>query len=221
MGASKKLGSCSGAGITFLPNSSSGSMLDLYALVWSIVRISGGARLLLHCLTELSQRLSVLLTILHLPPHSTLFLYAVRLLLFLFSIDIILAVALSSWLIVYHHPESDPAIRDRRQMLTDILLALPTRGSIVLIIVFSHLLLNFGTLYLNLSFLTFTTFLRLKGRSINTCGEVDLFMLRNFFLVIFFSFIIGFSSPFIPFFSFITLQLRLDKDIGCPSFCCC
>merc|ERR1712002_302907 len=104
MGASKKLGSCSGAGITFLPNSSSGSMLDLYALAWSIVRTSGGARLLLHCLTELSQRLSVLLTILHLPPHSTLFLYAVRWLLFLFSIDIILAVALSSWLIVYHHP---------------------------------------------------------------------------------------------------------------------
>merc|ERR1712002_519590 len=69
----KSLGSCSGAEITFLPNSSSGSMLDLYALVWSIVRISGGgARLLLHCLTELSQRLSVLLTILHLLPHSTL-----------------------------------------------------------------------------------------------------------------------------------------------------
>merc|ERR1712002_133802 len=101
----KSLGSCSGAEITFLPNSSSGSMLDLYALVWSIVRISGGgARLLLHCLTELSQRLSVLLTILHLLPHSTLFLYAVRWLFSLFSIDIILAVALSSWLTVYHHP---------------------------------------------------------------------------------------------------------------------
>ena len=78
-------------------------MSDLYALVWSIVRISGGARLLLHCLTELSQRLSVLLTILHLHPLSTLCLYAVRWLLFLFFIDIILAIALSSWLVVYHH----------------------------------------------------------------------------------------------------------------------
>merc|ERR1712002_846057 len=94
-------------------------------------------------------------------------------------------------------------------------------GSIVLIIVFSLLLLNFGTLYLNLSFLTFTTFLRLKGRSINTCGEVDLFMLRNSFLVIFFKFLIGFYTPFIPFFSFNTLQLRLDRGICCPSCCCC
>merc|ERR1712002_212765 len=35
---------------------------------------------------------------------------------------------------------------------------------------FSLLLLNFGTLYLNLAFLTSTTYLRLKGRSINIYG---------------------------------------------------
>merc|ERR1712002_1140203 len=84
----KSLGSCSGAEITFLPNSSSGSMLDLYARAWSTVHISGWAHLLLHCLTELSQRLSVLLMILHLLPHLTLFLYAIRWPLFLFFIDI-------------------------------------------------------------------------------------------------------------------------------------
>merc|ERR1712002_1333682 len=131
--------------------------------------------------TELSQRLSVLLTILHLLPHSTLFLYGVRWALFLYFIDIILAVVLSSWLVVYHHPWNDPAIRDRHQMLTDILSASPTRGSIVLIIVSFILLINFGTLYMNLSFLTSTIYLRLKGRSIITCGEVKLFYVKKSF----------------------------------------
>merc|ERR1712002_534336 len=105
--------------------------------VGSIAHISGGAHLLFRCLTELSQRLSVLLTILHLLPHSTHSPYAVRWPLFLFFIDIILAVALSSLLAVYHHLWNDPAIRGSRLMLTDILLASPTRESIALIIVFS------------------------------------------------------------------------------------
>merc|ERR1712002_337414 len=135
----KSWGSCSSAVLTFLPNSSSSFMLDLYARAWSTVRISRGAHLLLHCLTELSQRLSVLLMILHLLPHLTLFLYAIRWPLFLFFIDIILAIALSSWLGVYHHLLNDPAIRSRRLMPTDILLASPTRDSTALIIVFSLL----------------------------------------------------------------------------------
>merc|ERR1712002_781963 len=129
-----------------------------------------GAHLLFRCLTELSPRLSVLLTIIHLLPHSTHSPYAVRWPLFLFSTDIILAVALSSWLVVYQHLWNDPAIRGSRLMLTDTLLALPTRESIVLIIAFSPLLLNSGTLYLNLSFLTHTTCRRLRGRSIITFG---------------------------------------------------
>merc|ERR1712002_512611 len=83
----KSWGYCSGAVPTFLPNSSSSFMLDLYARAWSTVCISGGgAHLLLRCLTELNQRLSVLLMILHLLPHLTLFLYAVRRPLFLFYI---------------------------------------------------------------------------------------------------------------------------------------
>merc|ERR1712002_1128936 len=94
-------------------------------------------------------------------------------------------------------PLERPAIRDRRQMLTDILLASPTQGSIVLIIVSFLLLLNFGTLYLNLSFITSTTYLRLKGRSIITCGGgVNFFMLGNLFLVIFFYFFIVFFTSF-------------------------
>merc|ERR1712002_895648 len=95
-----------------------------------------GAHLLFRCLTVLSQRLSVLLTILHLLPHSTHSPYAVRLPLFLFFTDIILAVALSSWLAVYHHLLNDPATRSSLLMLTDILLVSPTRESIALIIVF-------------------------------------------------------------------------------------
>merc|ERR1712002_223352 len=132
----KSWGSCSGAVLTFLLSSSFSSMWDLYVHVWSIVHISGGAHLLFRCLTELNQRPSVLLTILHLLPLSTHSPYAVRWPLFLFFIDIILAVALSSWLAVYHHLWNDPAIRGSRLMLTDILLASPTRESIALIIVF-------------------------------------------------------------------------------------
>merc|ERR1712002_587303 len=150
-------------------------MLDLYARALSTVRISGGAHLLFHCLTELSQRLSVLLMILLLLPHLTLFLYDVKWPLFLFFIDIILAVALSGWLVVYHHLWNDPAICGRQHMLIDILLASPTRESAALISVFSLLPLNFGTLYLNLSFLTCTTYLCLKGRSIITFGVLKTF----------------------------------------------
>merc|ERR1712002_153734 len=158
-------------------------MWDLYVHVWSIVHISGGAHLLFCCLTELSQRPSVLLTILHLLPLSTHSPYAVRWPLFLYFTDIILAVALSSWLTVYHHLWNDPAIRGSRLMLTDILLASQTRESIALIIVFSPLLLNSGTLYLNLSFLTHTTCRRLRGRSIITFAGFETFfsMLRNLF----------------------------------------
>ena len=71
-------------------------------------------------------------------------------------------------------------------MLTDILLASPTRESTPLIIVFSLLPLNSGTLYLNLSFLTCTTCLCLKGRSVFTFGGVKTFMVKNLFLVILF-----------------------------------
>merc|ERR1712002_282608 len=103
--------------------------------------------------------------------------------LFLSFTDITLAVALSSWLAVYHHLWNDPAIRSSRLMLTDILLASPTRESIALIIVFSPLLLKSGALYLNLSFLTHTTCRHLRGRSIVTFGGVKTFlsMLRNLF----------------------------------------
>ena len=103
-------------------------------------------------------------------------------------------------------------------MLTDILLALPTRGSIVLIIVFSLLLLNSGTLYLNLSFLTSTTYLRLKGRSIITCGGVKLFYVKKFLSCnsfnIFNTFLLSFISFYFLFISlFIILQPRLDEGI--------
>ena len=197
-------------------------MWDLYALVWSIAHISGGAHLLFRCLTELSQRLSVLLTILHLLPHSTHSPYAVRWPLFLFFTDIILAVALSSWLAVYHHLWNDPATRGSLLMLTDILLASPTRESIALIIVFSPLLLNSGTLYLNLSFLTHTTCRRLRGRSIITFGGVKTFlsMLRNLFsLSPFYVFFIRF---YLNFYSFNQLfAARAGQGHSCPSWSCC
>merc|ERR1712002_201501 len=145
------------------PSALCGTYTSMYGVLFTYL---GG----LTCLTELSQRPSVLLTILPLLPLSTHSPYAVRWPLFLFFIDIILAVALSSWLAVYHHLWNDPATRGSRLMLTDILLASPTRESIALIIVFSPLLLNSGTLYLNLSFLTLTTCRRLRGRSIITFG---------------------------------------------------
>merc|ERR1712002_1365769 len=147
------------------------------AHVWSIVHISGGALLLFRCLTELSQRPSVLLMILHLLPHLTHSPYAIRWPLLLFFTDIILAVVLSSWLAVYHHLWNDTTTRGSLLMHTDILLASPTRESIALIIVFSPLLLNSGTLYLNLSFLTLTICRRLRGRSIITLGGVKCFFL--------------------------------------------
>merc|ERR1712002_1335363 len=157
-----------------------GTKTPLYGVLLTYL---GGAHLLFCCLTELSQRLSVSLTILHLLPHSTHSPYAVRWPLFLFFTDIILAVALSSWLAVYHHLWNDPATCGSLLMLTDILLASPTRESIALIIVFSPLLLNSGTLYLNLSFLTLTTCRRLRGRSIITFAGFKTFfsMLRNLF----------------------------------------
>merc|ERR1712002_1027172 len=95
-------------------------------------------------------------------------------------------------LAVYHHLWNEPATRGSLLMLTDILLASPTRESIALIIVFFPLLLNSGTLYLNLSFLTHTTCRRLRGRSIITFEGVKTFlsMLRNLFSL----------SPFYVFF---------------------
>merc|ERR1712002_262770 len=129
---------------------------------------------------------------------------AVRWPLFLFFTDIILAVALSSWLAVYHHLWNDPATRGSLLMLTDILLASPTRESTALIIVFSPLLLSSGALYLNLSFLTLTTCRRLRGRSIITFGGVKMFfsMLRNLFsLNPFYIFFIRFYLIFYSFLS--------------------
>merc|ERR1712002_664378 len=142
--------------------------------------------------------------------------------LFLFFTDIILAVALSSWPAVYHHLWNDPAIRGSRLMLTDILLASPTRESIALIIVFSPLLLNSGTLYLNLSFLTHTTCRRLRGRSIITFGGVKTFlsMLRNLFSLS--PFYISFIRFYLNFYSFNqSFAARAGQGHSCPSWSCC
>merc|ERR1712002_1027654 len=105
-------------------------------------------------------------------------------------------------------------------MLTDILLASPTRESIALIIVFSPLLLNSGTLYLNLSSLTHTTCRRLRGRSIITFGGVKTFlsMLRNIFSL----------SPFYAFFICFYLSYTFNQPFAgragqghsCPSWSC-
>merc|ERR1712002_1378375 len=108
--------------------------------------------------------------------------------------------------VVYHHPWNDPAIRDRRQMLTYILLASPTRGSKALVIVSFLLLLNFGTLYLNLSFLISTTYLRLKSRSIITCWGVKLFYVKKSFSCnLFINFLVAFYLYFYYFYSFLLL----------------
>merc|ERR1712002_1430929 len=119
-------------------------------------------------------------------------------------------------------------------MLTDILLALPTRESIALIIVFSPLLLNSGTLYLNLSFLTLTTCRRLRGRSVITFGGVKMFfsLLRNlFFFKPFLYIFIRFFKPFLYifylllsnfFYSFYQLfAARAGQGHSCPSWSCC
>merc|ERR1712002_339489 len=126
-------------------------------------------------------------------------------------------------LAVYHHLWNEPATRGSRLMLTDILLASPTRESIALIIVFFPLLLNSGTLYLNLSFLTHTTCRRLRGRSIITFeGVVKTFlsMLRNLFsLSPFYVFFIRF---YLNFYSFNQLfAARAGQGHSCPSWSCC
>merc|ERR1712002_1078208 len=107
-----------------------------------------------------------------------------------------------------------PATRGSLLMLTDILLASPTRESKALIIVFSPLLLNSGTLYLNLSFLTLTTCRRLRGRSIITFGGLNVlfYVEKSFFfkpfLHIFYSLLSIFFTLFIN-----SLQPELDKGI--------
>merc|ERR1712002_1357839 len=124
-------------------------------------------------------------------------------------------------LAVYHYLWNDPAIRGSRLMLTDILLASPTRESIALIIVFSPLLLNSGTLYLNVSFLTHTTCRRLRGRSIITFGGVKTFLsvLRNLFSLN------PFYTFFICFYLFYSFNQPFATQAGqghsCPSWSCC
>merc|ERR1712002_198266 len=124
-------------------------------------------------------------------------------------------------LAVYHHLWNDPATRGSLLMLTDILLASPTRESIALIIVFFPLLLNSGTLYLNLSFLTLTTCRRLRGGSIITFGGVkcSFYVKKSFF---FKPFLYFYSLLSIFFYSFYQVfAARAGQGHSCPSWSCC
>ena len=185
--------------------------MALFILAWNIALISGVLPLILFFSIGLNQRLSAWLLIPSWSRLLTLYFFATRWPLYLFSTTVTLITALMNWLPVFYLQWLDHVPHGRHHLHTIIVWNSPVQELISSVMASSLLLPAFGTLSLLLYFWFPSTFLLSRGRSSTTLGT----RWHDFFISPF----INISSIcFILFIAFHSLFLR-DRDSRKGTFC--